>query len=85
MSRGVSLCCRPLLRLSRPGVSTAFFRCCRALIACGVVGAPFFAGTGLGGLLKLDWRSVECRVPRLSSSLGTCAVGVVGFWITPAS
>jgi hypothetical protein len=40
-SLGVALCMSPLLLLRLPPeASTALRRCCRARIACGVVGAP---------------------------------------------
>lgn len=55
-SLGVSLCMRPLRRLSRPGVSAAARRCCSARIACGVVGAPRLFGKGLPNPLTLGVR-----------------------------
>jgi len=40
---------RPLLRLSRPGVTAAARRCWSARIACGVVGGPRLLGAGCKG------------------------------------
>lgn len=89
-SLGVSRCMRPLLRLSCAGVSFAARRC-RALIACGVVGAPLLAETGCGVLRAPDMCDWVClgRVAALRSEAGREAEsrlkGVKGFSMIPAS
>jgi len=81
---------RPLLRLSRAGVSFAARRS-KALIACGVVGAPLLAETGCGILRAPDMcdRGFVERIAALRTEAGpeteSRLNGVKGFSMIPAS
>ena len=95
MSLGVSLCIRPLLLRTCPGVLAAFARSLRARIAWGVVGAARRAGIWR---VAGPPRGVRAAVPgvriamfgvRLLPGVGPVLEarrkGVIGFGITPAN
>jgi len=89
MSRGVSLCTRPLLRLTWPGVLVALARSLNARIACGVVGAVRRAGIGRvagppRGVLPVPGVRIGL-LPGVTPALAARRKGVTGFGAMLAS